>query len=112
MIPLREALAESRNAVAIWITEQIGITSILRTARSLGVQTPLEPYVTTALGASEVHLLELSNAYRTLASGIFVQPYVIRKVVRYSGEMAADNERGEPPVSADDHALSLIQEGL
>ena len=30
MIPLREALAESRNAVAIWITEQIGIASVLR----------------------------------------------------------------------------------
>ena len=30
MIPVREALAESRNAVAIWLTEQIGIASVLR----------------------------------------------------------------------------------
>ena len=112
MIPLREALAESRNAVAIWITEQIGIASILRTARSLGVQTPLQPYATTALGASEVNLLELANAYRTMASGIFAQPYVIRKIVRDSGEVAADNEHGGPPVSVNDYALSLIQEGL
>jgi penicillin-binding protein 1A len=112
MIPLREALAESRNAVAIWITEQIGITGILRTARSLGVQTPLEPYATTALGASEVNLLEPANAYRTMASGIFAQPYVIRKIVRNSGEVAADNEHGGPRVSVDDTALSLIQEGL
>ena len=70
MIPLRMALAESRNAVAIWITEQIGIASVLQTARSLGIQTPLHPYATTALGASEVKLLELANAYRTMASGI------------------------------------------
>jgi len=112
MIPLREALAESRNAVAIWITEQIGIARILRTARSLGVQTPLQPYATTALGASEVNLLELANAYRTMASGIFTQPYVIRKIVRDSGEVAADNEHSGPPVSVDDYALSLIQEGL
>ena len=112
MIPLREALAESRNTVAIWITDQIGITSILRTARSLGVQTPLQPYATTALGGSEVTLLELANAYRTMASGIFAQPYVIRRIVRDSGEVAADNEHGGPPVSVDDYALSLIQEGL
>jgi penicillin-binding protein 1A len=112
MIPLREALAESRNAVAIWITEQIGIASILQTARSLGVRTPLQPYATTALGASEVNLLELANAYRTMASGIFARPYVIRKIVRDSGEVAADNEHGGPPVSVDDYALSLIQEGL
>ena len=50
MIPLRVALAESRNAVAIWITEQIGIASVLQTARKLGIRTPLHPYVTTALG--------------------------------------------------------------
>jgi penicillin-binding protein 1A len=112
MIPLREALAESRNTVAIWITEQIGITSVLRTARSLGVKTPLQPYATTALGASEVNLLELANAYRTMASGIYAQPYVIRKIVRDSGEVAADNEHGGPPVSVDEYALSLIQEGL
>jgi len=112
MIPLRKALAESRNTVAIWITEQIGITSILRTARSLGVRTPLQPYATTALGGSEVTLLELANAYRTMASGIFAQPYVIRRIVPDSGEVAADNEHGGPPVSVDDFALSLIQEGL
>jgi penicillin-binding protein 1A len=112
MIPLREALAESRNAVAIWITEQIGIASILRTSRSLGVQTPLQPYATTALGASEVNLLELANAYRTMASGILAQPYVIRKIVRDSGQVAVGNEHGGSPVSVDDSALSLIQEGL
>jgi penicillin-binding protein 1A len=112
MISLREALAESRNTVAIWVTEQIGIASVLRTSRSLGVRTPLQPYVTTALGASEVNLLELANAYRAMASGILAQPYMIRKIVRDSGEVAADSEDGESSVDLDDSALSLIQEGL
>ena len=112
LIPLREALAESRNAVAIWITEQIGIASILRTSQILGVRTTLQPYATTALGASEVNLLELANAYRTIASGILAQPYVIRKIVRDSDQVAVDNEHGGSQVSIDDSALSLIQEGL
>jgi penicillin-binding protein 1A len=112
LIPLREALAESRNAVAIWITEQIGIAKILRTSQTLGVQTTLQPYATTALGASEVNLLELANAYRAMASSILAQPYVIRKIVRDSGQVAVDNEHGGSPVSIDDSALSLIQEGL
>jgi Membrane carboxypeptidase (penicillin-binding protein) len=112
LIPLRAALAESRNAVPIWITEQIGISSILRLARILGVKTTLQPYATTALGASEVNLLELANAYRTIASGILAQPYVIRKIVRDSDDVAVDNEHGGSPVSIDDSALSLIQEGL
>ena len=112
MIPLRLALAESRNAVAIWITGQIGIGSVLGTARSLGIQTPLRPYVTTALGASEVTLLELANAYRTIASGILTQPYVIRKIVRNSDEVIADSGHQSSPIAVDSDALSLIQEGL
>jgi penicillin-binding protein 1A len=112
MIPLRMALAESRNAVAIWITGQIGIASVLETARKVGIRTPLHPYATTALGASEVNLLELANAYRTIASGTLIQPHVIRKVVLDSGEVIADSKRRSSPVDVGADALSLIQEGL
>jgi penicillin-binding protein 1A len=112
MIPVRKALAESRNTVAIWLTEQIGIGSVLRTSQNLGIQTRLQPYPTTALGASEVNLLELANAYRTMASGISAEPYVIRKIVSDSGEVVADNEHAGTPVDVDDSALALIQEGL
>jgi penicillin-binding protein 1A len=72
----------------------------------------LQPFSTTALGASEVHLLELANAYRTIASGILAQPYVIRRIVRDSGQVAVVNEHGGSQVSIDDSALSFIQEGL
>ena len=112
MIPLRMALAESRNTVAIWITEQIGVDRVLQTARSLGIQTPLHAYATTALGASEVTLLELANAYRTIASGILARPYVIRKIVRDSKEVIPVSRRQSSAVHVDGEALSLIQEGL
>jgi len=112
MIPVRMALAESRNAAAIWITGQIGVSSVLDTARGLGIRTPLRPYATTALGASEVTLLELANAYRTIASGILTQPHVIRKIVRNSSEVMADGGQESSPVAVDSDALSLIQEGL
>ncbi len=111
IIPLREALAESRNAVAIWVTEQIGLDSVLRTARSLGVHTPLKPYPTTALGASEVNLLELANAYRTIASGVNVEPHLIRSLELRSGEVLRAREPVRLP-AAQDASLELIQEGL
>jgi penicillin-binding protein 1A len=110
MIPIRQALAESRNAAAMWITEQIGIGNVVYTSQSLGVVTPLQRYAPTALGASEMTLLELATAYRTIASGIQAQPYVIRRIVHDSG----DDEEVQPavPVSIEDSALCLIQEGL
>jgi penicillin-binding protein 1A len=112
VIPLRMALAESRNAVAIWVSEQIGIDSVLQTSRELGIQTPLKAYASTALGASEVTLLELANAYRTMASGILARPHVIRKIVLDSGQVVAESKPGGAPVDLDDGVLSLIQEGL
>jgi penicillin-binding protein 1A len=112
VIPARMALAESRNAVAIWIVGEIGIASVLQTARSLGIRTPLQSYVTTALGASEVNLMELANAYRTMASGILTQPYVIRRIVHDSGQAMAESEHASSPVHVEGFALLLIQEGM
>jgi penicillin-binding protein 1A len=111
LIPIREALAESRNAVAIWITNEIGIDTVLQASRRLGVQTRLHRYLVTALGASEVNLLELATAYRTMASGILAEPYVIRQIVRRSGDVLPGGQL--PPTRVfDDGSLALIQEGL
>jgi penicillin-binding protein 1A len=110
LIPLREALAESRNAVAIWITNEIGIDAVLQASRRLGVRTTLHRYSVTALGASEVNLLELASAYRAIASGVLADPYVIRRIVRRSGDQFPGHE--SPGTSLDDGTLALIQEGL
>jgi penicillin-binding protein 1A len=112
MIPARQALAESRNAVAVWLTQQIGIASVLKTAQDLGIRTKLQPYPTTALGASEVSLLELANAFRMMASGILADPHVIDRIEHTRGEVVY---RFEPPCCAPttaDAGLSMIQEGL
>ena len=76
------------------------------------MQTPLQRYATTALGASEVNLLELATAYRTIASGVLAQPYVIRRIVRDSGEVVGEHAHQSLPISPADGALLLIQEGL
>jgi penicillin-binding protein 1A len=112
LIPLRLALAESRNAVAIWITEQVGINSILYTARQVGIESQLQPYPTTSLGASEVTLLELANAYRTIASGTLHRPHVIREVDRGRAVVDASVEDRAITESVNSAALALLQEGL
>jgi len=111
LIPVRQALAESRNAVAIWLTTQVGIDAVLRTSRSLGVRTPLQRYSTTALGASEVSLLELAAAYRSIAAGLVGDPYVIRQIVR-GDDVITGGPGPQVALPVDDRALALIQEGL
>jgi penicillin-binding protein 1A len=109
-IPMRQALAESRNAVAVWLTREIGLERVIGTSRALGIHTPLQPYITTALGASEVRLLELAGAYRAMASGILAEPYIIDRVHGASGEVLYEAAR--TAVELDSNYLNLIQEGL
>jgi len=115
-IPVRQALAESRNAVAVWIAREIGVGRVIRTARKLGIQTTLHPYISTALGASEVRLLELAGAYRAMASGVLTEPHIIASVtdpssgvVLYEAPRVARGIRSAGLSWAD---LRLIQEGL
>ncbi len=110
LIPIRQALAESRNAAAVWITREIGLDNVIRTARQLGIRTPLQPYISTALGASEVRLLELAGAYRAIASGVLAEPYVIDRVTDASGAVLYAAASEARPI--DFSELSMIQEGL
>jgi penicillin-binding protein 1A len=112
IIPARQALAESRNAVAIWIVQQIGIDPVLRTARDVGIESLLHRYDTTALGASEVTLLELANAYRMMASGVYAEPYVIAKIEHGRGEIIYSHPAPCCESHENELGLSLIQEGL
>jgi penicillin-binding protein 1A len=115
-IPVRQALAESRNAVAVWIAREVGISEVNRTARELGIRSPLNPYISTALGASEVRLLELASAYRAMASGLLAEPHIIARVTDASGGAvlfeAAGATPGIGPGRPNAAELRMIQEGL
>jgi penicillin-binding protein 1A len=110
LMPTRQALAESRNSVAVWITRQIGVDRMIRTARELGIRAPLQSYITTALGASEVTLLELAGAYRAMASGILAEPHIIDRVTTVAGGVLYEAPRSEVEIGST--GLDLIQEGL
>jgi penicillin-binding protein 1C len=84
LVLVREALASSYNLPAVEILHRTGLDAFLKIARDLGITSYDNPaaydYAIT-LGANEVSLLELSNAYATLArGGMFVPTYSIEKI--------------------------------
>jgi penicillin-binding protein 1C len=70
-VRLREALGSSLNVPAVWTLEQVGTASFLERLHALGFaslqETPEHYGAAIALGDGEVTLLELANAYATLA---------------------------------------------
>lgn len=112
-ISMRKALAESRNAATMWLSGKLGgVGQVIEAARMLGIKTELQSYPTTAIGASEVRLLELANAYRAIASGILTNPYVIDRIIDNNGVVIFKKEstaiEGLFPLKY----LELMQEAL
>jgi penicillin-binding protein 1A len=96
--------------VAVWLTRTVGIDRVIATARELGIRSPVRRYLSTALGASEVRLLELAGAYRAMASGIAAEPHVVVQVTdAFGGSLY---RVAEPAGQLDSDGLWQIQEGL
>ncbi|MEO0591120.1 MAG: transglycosylase domain-containing protein, partial [Pseudomonadota bacterium] len=76
-ITLEDALASSSNVASVRLFNELGSERVIRTARSMGVTSPLpEGDPSLALGTSSMTLLELTSAYAGLAANDFpVTPY-------------------------------------
>jgi penicillin-binding protein 1A len=68
-ITLTQAFAESSNVIAAQLTDQAGPKEVARTARRLGIISPLAEVASLALGTSGVTPLELTGAYVPFANG-------------------------------------------
>jgi penicillin-binding protein 1A len=89
---LREALAKSRNVVTIKILKDIGVGRAIEYARLLGINSPLAPDLSLALGSSVVTPLEMTTAFSTLANlGSRAVPVFITKITDASGNVLEEN---------------------
>ncbi len=87
-ILLAEGLGYSSNSVAVQVAKRAGVDSVLATARRLGVSAPLRADLSTALGASEVSLMDLTTGYAPFANGgRGVFPYGIRDIRDNKGKI-------------------------
>jgi penicillin-binding protein 1A len=68
-IDLNQAIAASDNAVFAQLTNIVGPPTVARTAKSLGITTPLKPYFAIGLGAEPATPLEMARAYASFADG-------------------------------------------
>ena len=87
-VTMAEALARSINSVAVQVSERVGRTKVIATARRLGITSPLAARPSIALGASEVTLMELTGAYATFANGgLGVVPYGVQEIRDRAGRV-------------------------
>ncbi|MCG6989346.1 MAG: PBP1A family penicillin-binding protein [Gemmatimonadetes bacterium] len=86
---LREGLYTSTNMIAIKLGwNEVGIQTVIQTARHMGIQTPLRPYPSTTIGAAEVIPLQMAEAYSAFPTlGTKVRPFPILRVEDRDGHV-------------------------
>jgi penicillin-binding protein 1A len=78
---LNDALAQSENAVALRLSQEVGLEQVVATARRLGVEGKLEPVPGLILGQYESTLLAMTNAFAALANeGRLNRPHAIQRL--------------------------------
>ncbi len=69
LITAHQALALSRNIPALEAMQKAGYGEVIALAHAFGITSDLKPEVTTAIGSSEVRLLDHAVGYGTFAAG-------------------------------------------
>ncbi len=84
---LKAAFARSINTIAVQIAKEVGMDKVLETAKAMGITTPLENTASTALGSSDVTLLELVNSYCTVVNdGKYHDPVFVTHILDQDGK--------------------------
>ena len=92
-VTLRKALAQSLNIPTIRLLEKLGVDEVIQYARKLGIKSQLRPYLSLALGSSDVTLSELTTAYAVFANhGIRLGPVSILKITDSTGRILYTND--------------------
>ena len=99
-ITLKSAFARSINSIAVRVGQEMGIKNVIRTAQEMGIKSPLDDEPSLALGSSDVNLLDLVNAYSTVANdGEHHVPVVVTRIL--------DKDGNEVYVAPKDHEKAL-----
>jgi penicillin-binding protein 1A len=106
---LQAALVRSINTVAVGLGQEVGLPSVISTAKRLGIRSPLEPNASLAIGTSEVTPLELTAAYASFASlGFEAAPYTILEIRASDGGVLYQRMPQQPRrVISEDNALAM-----
>ncbi len=115
-IRLRNAFAQSVNTIAVSLGQELGVNNVVCTARAMGIESPMQENLSLCLGASDVSLLEMTNAYCTIADdGKYSPPIMVTQICDRDGNVIYEGKTSEQqaiPYRSAYLMQKLLQSGL
>ncbi len=97
-ISLATALARSRNIPTVRLLMSVGLPPVINLAKAMGLTTQIYPNYSSALGASEVSLFELTRAYSVFPNqGQLAAPILIERLEDRDGRILEEAEPHSRP---------------
>jgi len=85
---LRRGMAKSVNSIAAQLTIKITPKEVAKTAKAMGISSPLKEIPSIGLGANDVSLFELVGAYATILNkGEWIEPHMVSRVEDMNGKV-------------------------
>jgi membrane peptidoglycan carboxypeptidase len=105
VMTLEQATYTSKNTVYAQVSLAVGPENIVDTAHKIGIESPLSPVLSIALGTQVVTPLEMAAAFSTIANyGDKIDSYLVESIVDSSGNVLYQHE--VEPVRVLDEALT------
>jgi penicillin-binding protein 2D len=112
-ITMRESLVKSRNTVAVQVGMLIGMDSVAALAARVGVDAPVAPFPSSALGASGVNPLDFVAAYTAFANlGQVVEPRLITRIEDAGGRVVYTAPPPAPRQVLDPRVAFIVRDVL
>ena len=95
-VTLRHAIEDSRNVPAVKMVATLTPAQVITYARKFGIEANLEPYLSLALGAADITLMEMTSAYTVFPNGgVRMKPIEFLKIFDRDGNLLEET-RPEP----------------
>lgn len=112
-LTLRDALVHSRNTVAVQLGLRVSMDSVASLVERAGVDLPMRPYPSSAIGASEVHPVDFVAAYAAFATnGFAVEPRFVTRVEDRAGRVVYSAPVPAPRLAMDPRAAFIVRDML
>lgn len=108
-ITLAQALALSDNIYAVKTHLFLSPPTVSAVAKQFGIQAQLPEVASLALGSASIPLIEMVQAYATIANGGFVlEPYAVEKIESKDGKILYEKKKNQAEKVFDEKKMFIL----
>ncbi|MEO5357628.1 MAG: PBP1A family penicillin-binding protein [Nitrospirae bacterium YQR-1] len=110
-VTLKTALSRSLNVATVSLANRVGMERVVESAHLAGIKSTIHPRLPSAIGVSEVTLLDIVYAYCTFSDGSVHEPVSYKQILNRYGLAIEDVVPSSKPV-LDNSTVEKMQEVL